>query len=251
MRRIEGPGTITKCLSLGHFARFPQVDVRKRKWHFIHPLTKVWDPGQDSTASVIVQAQLGQEWQQRSGISEGEMGAANRATPIRSGDQEAAKATLATPLQKVVAEPVRVPALRVAPLLTPGQPRRFVRVPTHAVGVNHEQREYPRASLKLPLRLRSVGSRAEEFPVTLVTRDISSTGVFFLCPKEIAMGAQIELEIVLVSRPLGHGSVVIVTTARVQRIEPAAMPGWYGIAGSFDDVHFDRDDGMPSRFLRP
>jgi hypothetical protein len=179
------------------------------------------------------------------------MGATNRAIPIRLGKKEACRAKLAPPLQQMAAEPARVPALRVTPLLTPGQPRRFARVPTHAVGVNHEQREYPRASLKLPLRLRSVGSRAEEFPVTLVTRDISSTGVFFLCPKEIAVGALIELEIVLVSRPMGHGSVLIVTTARVQRIEPAAMPGWYGVAASFDDVQFDRDDGVPSRFLRP
>jgi hypothetical protein len=179
------------------------------------------------------------------------MGATNRATPIRSGENETSRAKLAPPLQEAAPEPARVPALRVAPLLGPGQPRRFARVPTHAVGVNHEQREYPRASLKLPLRLRSVGSRAEDFPVTLVTRDISSTGVFFLCPKEIAAGALIELEIVLVSRPMGHGSVVIVTTARVQRVEPAAMPGWYGVAASFDDVHFDRDDGLPSRFLRP
>jgi len=179
------------------------------------------------------------------------MGATNRAIPIRSGEKEASRPKLAPPLRELAAEPARVPALRLEPLLAPGQPRRFARVPTHAVGVNHEQREYPRASLKLPLRLRSVGSRAEEFPVTLVTRDISSTGVFFLCPKEIAVGALIELEIVLVSRPMGHGSVLIVTTARVQRIEPAAMPGWYGVAASFDDVQFDRDDGVPSRFLRP
>jgi hypothetical protein len=101
------------------------------------------------------------------------------------------------------------------------------------------------------LRLRSVNSRAEDFPVTLVTRDISSTGVFFLCPKEIAIGAQIELEIVLISRPMGQGNVVIVTKARAQRVEPAAMPGWYGVAASYDDVQFDRDDGEPSRFLRP
>lgn len=179
------------------------------------------------------------------------MGATNRATPIRSGEKEPSRAKLAPSFPEFVVESVRIPALRVTPLLTPGQPRRFARVPTHAVGVNREQREYPRASLKLPLRLRSVGSHAEEFPVTLVTRDISSTGVFFLCPKEIATGALIELEIVLVSRPMGHGSVLIVTTARVQRIEPAAMPGWYGVAASFDDVQFDRDDGVPSRFLSP
>jgi hypothetical protein len=139
----------------------------------------------------------------------------------------------------------------VTPLLKPGQPRRFVRVPTHAVGVHSEQREYPRATLKLPLRLRSVDSVAEDFPVTLVTRDVSSTGVFFLCPKQIAAGAAVELEIVLVSRPLGHGSVVMATQAHVSRVEPAAMPGWYGVAASFDDVHFDRDDSVPSRFLNP
>jgi hypothetical protein len=156
----------------------------------------------------------------------------------------------ASPLK--LADPaLRVPALRVTPLLAPGRPRQFVRVPTHAFGVNHEQREYPRASLRLPLRLRSVSGVPEEFPVTLVTRDISSTGVFFLCPKQIAIGLAIELEIVLVQRPLGRGNVVIVTQAQVQRIEPAATPGWHGIAASFTDVQFDRDDSVPSRFLLP
>jgi hypothetical protein len=179
------------------------------------------------------------------------MGATNRVTRIRSGKKEASRAAPAPPFEEMLAEPVRVPVLGMMPLPTPAKPRRFGRVPTHAVGVNHEQREYPRASLRLPLRLRSVGSRAEDFPVTLVTRDISSTGVFFLCPKEIAAGALIELEVMLVSRPMGHGSVLIVTTARVERVEPAAMPGWYGVAASFDDVQFDRDDGEPSRFLRP
>jgi hypothetical protein len=129
-------------------------------------------------------------------------------------------------------------------------PRRFARVPTHAIGVHRELREYPRAMLKLPLRLRSVNLVAEEFPITLVTRDISSTGVFFLCPKPLSAGAAVELEIVLVSRPLGHGNVVLATRAHVQRVEPAAMPGWYGIAASYDDVQFDRDDSLPSRFLK-
>src|SRR5271165_6277763 len=170
------------------------------------------------------------------------MGATNRATSIRSGEKEAVRPKLAPPLQEIAAQPVRVPALRVTPLLTPGQPRRFARVPTHAVGVFHEQREYPRASLRLPLRLRSVNGRAEDFPVTLVTRDISSTGVFFLCPRKLDMQSPIELEVVLVSRPMGRGNVVIVSKARVARIEPAAMPGWFGIAASFDDLEFDRDD---------
>jgi hypothetical protein len=28
------------------------------------------------------------------------------------------------------------------------------------------------------------------------------------------------------------------------------VPGWFGIAASFDDVQFERDDHMPSRFLK-
>jgi hypothetical protein len=143
----------------------------------------------------------------------------------------------------------QVPSLRIVPLLRDSQPRRFVRVPTHAVGVHPEHREYPRATLKLPLRLRSVNHILEKYPVTLVTRDISSTGVYFLCPKPLEVGASVELEIVLVSRPLGRGNVVVATMARVERAEPAAVPNWYGIAASFIDMQFDRDDGVPSRFL--
>ena len=131
------------------------------------------------------------------------------------------------------------------------QPRRFARVPTHAVGVHPEHREYPRATLKLPLRLRSVNNVPEESPITLVTRDISSTGVYFLCPRPLAIGASLEIDVVLVSKPMGHGNVVLATKAHVQRYEPASMPGWYGVAASFDDVQFDRDDRVPTRFLKP
>lgn len=180
------------------------------------------------------------------------MSATKRATPFESWPAEPApKARDAAAGPQPVANVPRMPALRLMPLLRPAQPRRFVRVPTHAVGVHPEQREYPRAILKLPLRLRSVSGVPEDFPITLVTRDISSTGVYFLCPKQLAIGTSIELEIVLVSKPLGLGNVVMATMAHVRRMENAAMPGWYGIAVSFDDVQFDRDDRVPSRFLQP
>lgn len=144
-----------------------------------------------------------------------------------------------------------LPPLHLTALSADTHPRRFARVPTHAVGVHPEHRVYPRATLKLPLRLRSVDTIPEEFPVTLVTRDISSTGVYFLCPRPLAMRALLELEIVLVSKPMGHGNVVLATRAYVQRSEPAATPGWHGIAALFDDVQFDRDDRVPTRFLKP
>src|ERR1700720_3401809 len=114
------------------------------------------------------------------------MSATNRARSI-----EPASATAMAEARKLAAlvppQPAtnsrHVPALRVMPLQTDTRPRRFARVPTHAVGVHPEHREYPRATLKLPLRLHSVNHIHEDFPVTLVTRDISSTGVYFLCPR--------------------------------------------------------------------
>ena len=179
------------------------------------------------------------------------MSATKRAIPMQS-DSPATRGErlIVSPLAVPAPDPVKQPALRVVPLVRPEQPRRFARVPTHAVGVHPEHREYPRAVLNLPLRLRSVNSVPEDFPISLVTRDISSTGVYFLCPKQLAVGTPIELEIVLVSRPMGRGNVVIASLATVRRSEPAATPGWYGIAASFDDVHFDRDDNIPSRFLK-
>jgi hypothetical protein len=167
----------------------------------------------------------------------------NLALPAES--QSLAERAVAFPVQP---EPPRAPALRVMPLLRTPQPRRFLQVPTHAVGVHKELRESPRASLILPLKLRSVAGVMEEFPISLVTRDISSTGVFFLCPKALAEGTTIELDIVLVSRPLGYGNVVVSSKARVCRSESANMPGWFGIAANFDDFAFDRDDNIPNRF---
>ncbi len=180
------------------------------------------------------------------------MSAAKIAIPLKLWpDKPNPSAYERVPAPKAPAEGPRVPALRVAPLLRPTQPRQFVRIPTHAVGVHPEQREYPRATLNLRLRLRGAGGVPEEYPVTLVTRNISSTGVYFLCPRQLSVGASIELEIVLVSKPLGLGNVVMATMAQVCRAEGAATPGWYGIAAAFDDVQFDRDDGIPSRFLKP
>ena len=173
------------------------------------------------------------------------MGASNRALAWEDYSQQPEPTAKSAPAPTLPEKPPTVPALRVMPLLRSPQPKRFVRVPTHAVGVHLEQRERPRASLRLPLKLRSVSGVMEEFPVTLVTRDISSSGVFFLCPKSLAPGAEIEVDIVLVSRPLGYGNVVVSSKAHVRRIEAANMPGWYGIAASFDDFAFDRDDQIP------
>ena len=185
------------------------------------------------------------------GKSAGEPPAA-AASPVAAAKQQPiADPQIVTAAPSVETQLLRIPALRVVPLLRSSLPRQFVRVPTHAVGVHPEHRQYPRAKLKLPLRLRAAGGEPEKYPITLVMRNISSTGIYFLCPKHVAVGTRIELQVVLVSKPMGYGSVVMSTMAHVCRVEPAAMPGWYGLAACFDDVQFGHDDKVPSRFLKP
>lgn len=126
-------------------------------------------------------------------------------------------------------------------------PRRFARVPTHAIGVADDRRRYPRARLSLPLRLTRIGDIVEPVPVTLVTRNISSSGVYFLAPRDIEPGTAIELEVALVEKPCGLGSVQMCTAAHVVRAEECETPGWRGYAASFDDFDLKRDDVLPIR----
>jgi hypothetical protein len=128
------------------------------------------------------------------------------------------------------------------------QPRRFLRVPTHAVSVAKDRRRTPRACLSLPMRLVKIGDAVEPVPVTLVTKNISSTGIYFLAPRVIEPGTAIELEVALVERPLGRGSVRLRTAAHVVRTEASEVPGWNGFAASFDDIDFQRDDKVPPRY---
>lgn len=127
-------------------------------------------------------------------------------------------------------------------------PRRFARVPTHAIGVARENRRYPRAKLSLPLRLISVGGVRESFPITLVTRNISSSGIYFLAPRRLDVGMAVNLEVALVDRPIGQGRVQMYTAAHIVRAEVTANPGWWGYAATFDDFALQRDDVIPLRF---
>ena len=153
--------------------------------------------------------------------------------------------------QHAYVPPLRIPDRRALSVVAfpdkPG-PRRFVRVPTHAVGVASDRRGDPRASLSLPLRLLRVGETPEPFPITLVTRNISSSGIFFLAPREIEIGTSVELEVALVERPLGCGSVQMITAAHVVRTEDCGTFGWRGYAATFDDFALRRDDVLPFRF---
>ena len=132
----------------------------------------------------------------------------------------------------------------------PEVPLRFARVPTHSVGVAAERRHCARAFLRLPMRLTQVEGLAESHPVTLVTRDISASGIYFLAPRRIEPGTSIELEVALVERPMGQGTVRMSTAAHIIRADETANPGWHGLAARFDNFEFCRDEALPPRFGR-
>jgi hypothetical protein len=134
------------------------------------------------------------------------------------------------------------------PWTTRAKPKGISRVPTHAVLPVEERRSYARAKLSLPLRLKRISGQREQNYHTLRTTNISSSGVLFQCPQRIEPGTPIEIEVCLVDRPLGMGTVRMMTEAHIVRAETCSEPGWHSLAASFDDITFHRDEPLPTRF---
>jgi hypothetical protein len=134
--------------------------------------------------------------------------------------------------------------------ITRAKPKGMMRVPTHAIRPPEERRAYSRAKLNLSLRAKRIAGQRENEVEILRTTNISSSGVLFLCPHLIEPGTPVELEISLVDRPLGRGSVKMLTEAHVVRAESAMRPGWHMLAATFDDITFLREEPLPSRFQR-
>jgi hypothetical protein len=133
---------------------------------------------------------------------------------------------------------------------TRAKPKGFARVPTHTVRPAEERRGYARARLSLPMRVMRVAGKKESPFQSLRTINISSSGVLFLCPLRIEPGTPIEMEVCLLDRPLGRGSVKMLTEAHVVRAEPAEKAGWHTLAACFDEITFQREESLPSRFQR-
>jgi hypothetical protein len=133
---------------------------------------------------------------------------------------------------------------------TRAKPKGIARVPTHAVRPPEERRAYARAKLSLPLRVKRIAGQREVVAEPLRTTNISSSGVLFLCPQRIEPGTPIEIEVCLVDRPFGRGTVRMKTEAHIVRAEASSKPGWHSIAATFDDITFQREEPLPSRFQR-
>jgi PilZ domain len=82
---------------------------------------------------------------------------------------------------------------------------------------------------------------------SLRTKDISSSGVYFLSPRRLEPGTPLELRVVLVDRPFGRASVTRRTEAHVVRADEASRPGWHGVAVAFDEISFSRGELAPAQ----
>jgi hypothetical protein len=122
------------------------------------------------------------------------------------------------------------------------------RVPGHAIPVPNERRTYPRARLRLPLKVVRIAGRRESDSQALFTANISSSGLYARCPYELTPGTPVDLEIELVRRMAGRGLVRMLTQAHVVRIDADDKNGWHSVAFTFDDISFQRDDILPPRF---
>lgn len=138
-------------------------------------------------------------------------------------------------------------ATEVINWLAPSVPRGIARVPTHTVGRACERRAYVRARLSLPLCIQRVAGQREAAQPSLRTRDISSSGVYFFSREWIEPGTPVDLEVLLVDRPFGRGSVRMCASARIVRAEQKTKNGWHGLAATFDDITFRRDEPIPLR----
>ncbi|MGH9681349.1 MAG: PilZ domain-containing protein [Candidatus Acidiferrales bacterium] len=133
---------------------------------------------------------------------------------------------------------------------TRAKPKGIARVPTHAVRPVAERRAYIRATLSLSLRLKRIAGQRRFSTQPLRTTNISSSGVLFLSPVHIEPGTPVQLEVCLVDRPMGRGTVTMKTDAHVVRAEPASRPGWHSLAACFDEITFHREEPFPSRFQK-
>lgn len=127
----------------------------------------------------------------------------------------------------------------------PARPRGVSRRPSRVAGRARERRSYGRALLALPLQIRRVAGQRDMDSASLRTKNISSSGVYFLSPRYIEPGTPVELRVLLLDHPYGRPSVCMSTEAHVVRVEEASRRGWHGVAAAFDDISFSQTELVP------
>jgi hypothetical protein len=92
------------------------------------------------------------------------------------------------------------------------------------------------------LAVRNVAGQLSPRPLTVHTKNISSSGAYFLYPEWIEPGTPVAIEVSLLVQRRRHRAVRMCTDAHVVRAQPGGKPGWHGLAVAFDDIRFVRGD---------
>jgi hypothetical protein len=98
-----------------------------------------------------------------------------------------------------------------------------------------ERRRHPRFTALLPLRVKGVGGIVEPNPASLVTQNVSKTGLCFPSPQRIEPGQSIEVEVTLLGAGLVGNNISVSSTGYIVRAESSNTPGWYRLAAAFDE----------------
>jgi PilZ domain len=116
-------------------------------------------------------------------------------------------------------------------------------------GADHypNRRGYPRTKLRVAVRIVRVAGRRVAKPATLFSANISSSGVFLRSPFSLETHTPVDLEIELVKRAGAFAGVQMMAVAHVVRRESDSRVGWHGLAFSFDDISFERQELLPPR----
>ncbi len=100
-----------------------------------------------------------------------------------------------------------------------------------------EKRKERRFALSLPVQVRPRAPVAD--PVDSNTKDISASGICFLLPEKVEVGAEVEWEVTLPAE-LGPASLRIHCKGRILRVDPPDALGRIAVAATLDSYHFVR-----------
>ena len=117
-----------------------------------------------------------------------------------------------------------------------------------------ERRRYPRFSVSLPLRLKRMKNQKEGDVETLLSEDISRSGLRFRTRERIALGESIEVEVTLAAHGPAGADILVIGKGLIVRSEKSHEAGWYQLAAAFADPpagHEPRWDRLAAAFDEP
>jgi hypothetical protein len=99
-----------------------------------------------------------------------------------------------------------------------------------------ERRRYPRFAVRLPFRLRRVSGGAVALGGTLLSNDVSKTGLSFTIDDPMELGQSIEVELTLTGYGPDGNDLQVRGTGYIVRAYADPVAGKYHLAATFDEL---------------